>query len=306
MTAATPTKVAAPPRLLSRQRGELTPYLFILPSFVLLTAFVFVPLGQAIWLSLQKWAMVGPAPRFVGLQNYWLLLADPRFVASVRNTIYYTAGSVPTGIVLALGLALLLNQPLYGRGLLRSAYFFPTVTSTVAVSLVWLYMFDVHLGVVNYVLQQIGLPSQKWLHDPVMAMPAIILYGIWHGVGYNMMIFLAGLQSIPATLYEAAQVDGSDRWACFRYITLPLLKPVTLFVLITAVIGSFKVFDAVYVMTRGGPGYATMPMVQYIYLSAFESFEMGYASAMACVLFAIVLALTLLQLRFFGTEMEQS
>jgi multiple sugar transport system permease protein len=165
-------------------------------------------------------------------------------------------------------------------------------------------MFDVHLGVVNYLLALAGLSPQKWLHDPVMAMPVIVLYGLWHGVGYTMMIFLAGLQAIPSDLYEAAMVDGADRRASFRHITLPLLRPVTLFVLITSVIASFKVFDAVYVMTRGGPGYATMPMVQYIYMTAFEAFDMGYASALAMVLFAIVLVLTVVQLRVFGAEAE--
>ena len=287
-----------------RLRRRLVPYLFIAPSFAFLVAFVFWPLLRAVYLSFNKWAMIGPAPRFVGLSNYARALEDPQFQTSVRNTVYYTVGSVPTGIVLALGLALLLNQPLRGRGLLRAAYFFPTITSTVAVSLVWLYMFDVHLGVVNYLLGLVDLPPQRWLHDPLMAMPAIVLYGLWHGVGYTMMIFLAGLQAIPGDLYEAAMVDGADRRACFRHVTLPLLRPVTLFVLITSVIGSFKVFDAVYVMTRGGPGYATMPMVQYIYMTAFEGFEMGYASALACRLFAIVLVLTVLQLRAFGTGAE--
>jgi len=269
-----------------------------------LVAFVFWPLLRALYLSLTRWSMIGPPPRFVGASNYLRLLDDPQFAIAVGNTLYYTAGSVPTGIALGLALALLMNQPLPARGLLRSAYFFPTVTSTVAVSLVWLYMFDVHLGVVNYLLGLIGLPPQRWLHDPITAMPAVILYGLWHGVGYTMMIFLAGLQAIPADLYEAAMVDGADRAASFRHITLPLLRPVTLFVLITSVIGSFKVFDAVYVMTRGGPGYATMPMVQYVYMTAFEAFEMGYASAMAIVLFAIVLVLTLVQLRAFSAEAE--
>ena len=288
-----------------RLTRRLVPYLFILPSFLFLVAFVFWPLLRALYLSLTKWAMIGPPPRFVGANNYLRLLDDPQFATAVGNTAYYTAGSVPTGIAVGLGLALLMNQPLRARGLLRSAYFFPTVTSTVAVSLVWLYMFDVHLGVVNYLLDLVGLPPQKWLHDPVMAMPVVVLYGLWHGVGYTMMIFLAGLQAIPADLYEAAMVDGAGRAAGFRHITLPLLRPVTLFVLITSVIGSFKVFDAVYVMTRGGPGYATMPMVQYIYMTAFEAFEMGYASAMAVALFAIVLALTLAQLRLFGGEADR-
>ncbi|HEV8638555.1 MAG TPA: sugar ABC transporter permease [Chloroflexota bacterium] len=302
MIAAARPAPAARPLLWYRRR--LVPYLFILPSFLFLVAFVFWPLARALYLSFTKWAMIGPPPRFVGLNNYLRLLEDPQFSNAVANTVYYTVGSVPTGIVVGLGLALLMNQPLRARGLLRSACFFPTVTSTVAVSLVWLYMFDVHLGVVNYLLALAGLPPQKWLHDPVMAMPVIVLYGLWHGVGYTMMIFLAGLQAIPSDLYEAAMVDGADRRASFRHITLPLLRPVTLFVLITSVIASFKVFDAVYVMTRGGPGYATMPMVQYIYMTAFEAFDMGYASALAMVLFAIVLVLTVVQLRVFGAEAE--
>lgn len=301
MTApARPTSLALG-RVLKRRR-QVAPYLFLLPSFLLLCVSVFLPIVGGFWLSLQKWEFIGPPPRYVGVANYLHLLHDSVFATSVRNTIYYTAGSVPIGIVTALALALLLNQRLLGRGLLRSAYFFPTVTSTVAVSLVWLYMFDAHLGVVNYALQLVGLPPQKWLNDPVMAMPAIILYGIWHGVGYNMMIFLAGLQAIPRDLYEAAMVDGANRRACLTKITLPLLRPVSLFVLITSVIGSFKVFDAVYVMTRGGPGYATIPMVLYIYLTAFQSFDLGYASAIGYVLFAVVLVITLVQLKGFGPE----
>lgn len=217
MSAATRTSSAARPLLWNRRR--FVPYLFILPSFLFLVAFVFWPLGRALYLSFTKWAMIGPPPRFVGINNYLCLLDDPQFANAVGNTVYYTLGSVPTGIVVGLGLALLMNQPLRARALLRSAYFFPTVTSTVAVSLVWLYMFDVHLGVVSYLLGEAGLPTQKWLHDPVMAMPVIVLYGLWHGVGYTMMIFLAGLQAIPADLYEAAMVDGADRRASFRHIT---------------------------------------------------------------------------------------
>ena len=293
-------------RLIARHPRRLAPYLFILPSFLFLVAFVFWPLVRALYLSFTKWAMIGPPPRFVGASNYLRLLDDPQFATAVGNTVYYTAGSVPTGIALGLALALLMNQPLRARGLLRSAYFFPTVTSTVAVSLVWLYMFDVHLGVVNYLLGLVGLPPQRWLHEPATAMPVVVLYGLWHGVGYTMMIFLAGLQAIPADLYEAAMVDGADRAAGFRHITLPLLVPTTAFVVIIATLGAFLAFTEVYVMTesdgvgtsRGGPNFSTHVMAYFIYTQAIRYQHQGYGSAAAVVFFLVIVAISYAQFRF--------
>jgi len=208
--------------------------------------------------------------------------------------------TVPAGMAVALALALAMNQPLRGIRIYRTVYFIPVVCSSVAVALVWKWFYNTEFGVLNWVLSLVGIPPQGWITTSRWAMPAIALTVIWKSMGYNMVIFLAGLQDIPQHLYEAAAIDGAASWARFRYITLPLLTPQLFFVLVISVIGSFQAFDMVYVMTGGGPGNATQVYNYYIWQNAFQFFKMGYASALAYILFAIIFLITLVQVRYLG------
>jgi len=205
---------------------------------------------------------------------------------------------VPVRTALALLLAIALNQQLRGVSVFRAAYFLPTITSAVAAATVWRWIYEPNFGLLNSLLYAIGVAHPPaWLSSPAWAMPALILLGVWQGLGFQMVIFLAGLQGIPTHLYEAAAIDGAGWWARFRHITLPLISPTTFFVLIISVIGSYQVFDQAFVLTEGGPGYATTTLVYYIYEYAFQFFKMGYAAAMAWILFAIVFVLTVIQFR---------
>lgn len=288
---------------MARNRKWVTPYLFIAPTMTLFLAFLMYPMLWSLFLSFHQWRLaLGENPTFIGLENYRYLLNDPLFWTAFWNTVYYTVGTVLPGAILALGLALVMNAKFRLRTVFRSIFFFPTIISMVVVALIWQYIFNSDYGIANAFLERIGLPTQKWLADPKMAMPAIIMTSIWKALGYHMVIFLAGLQGIPEVYYEAARVDGASKWNCFRFITLPLLKPIVLFVLVMSVIGSFQVFTQVYVMTGGGPGYATMTLVQYLYDEGFEYYSLGYANSLAYVLFGIILVLTVAQLRFLRTK----
>jgi len=276
------------------------PYLFIFPNALLLLVFVIYPIFRVGLLSFQKYSILKNEGIWVGLRNYEAILTDQVFIKSLTNTVYYTFGRVPLVMLAGLVVALLLNQWVPMRGFIRSVYFFPTVTSMVVISLVFRFLFAPDLGIVSTTLTALGFQNlPTWLGDPHWAMRIVILVSAWKGIGYCMVLFLAGLQGIPAYVYEAARIDGASNRQMLRLITLPLLRPTTLFVLIISVIDAFKVFDQVYVMTQGGPGYATMTIVQYVYRAAFQMFEMGQASAAALVLFAIILILTLLQYRGF-------
>jgi multiple sugar transport system permease protein len=219
----------------------------------------------------------------------------------VRNTAVYVL-FVPLGMIVALALALLMNRGLPGERLLRALFFLPYITSFVAISLVWRWMFEPDVGILNGLLGCFGIGPLPWLASPRTALPSLMLMSIWMYAGYMMILFLAGLQGIPASLYESARMDGASAWQQFRRITLPLLRPTTLFVLVTMVIFMFQVFTAVYVMTEGGPLHATDVVVYHIYRNAWEYLRLGYASAMAWVLFLIVFLLTLVQFRWLGRE----
>jgi multiple sugar transport system permease protein len=251
---------------------------------------------MSLGISLYEWELLLP-PRFAGLDNYRALLEDALFREVLFNTAYYVAGVVPLNILISLGLAVWLNSKLRGVTFYRLAFFLPVVTVTVAVSLVWKWMYEPHVGLINAALGWLGINGPTWLGDPRWAMPALILMSVWKGFGYNMVVFLAGLQGIPATVHEAAVIDGASTWQRFWRITLPLLSPAIFFAVVMTVITSFQVFDQALVMTRGGPVNATNTIVLYIYQNGFEFFRMGYAAAMAWVLFAIILAFTLLQMK---------
>ena len=279
-------------------------YAFLAPSFIVLMVFIYLPVVYAFGLSFFRWRILRGEPTFIGLANYEFLLTSEDFWQAMWNTVYFALGSIPTGMALALFIAILLNRPLRGLALYRTAYFLPTITSLVAVSVVWLWIYHPDVGLMNYLLNLFGLPSVRWLNEPRSAMPALILLGIWRGLGYNVVIYLAGLQNIPQHLYEAAKIDGANRWQLFRHITWPLLTPTTFFILIIAVINSFQAFTQIHVMTQGGPLGSTTVIVYYLYQQAFQQFNMGYGSAIAVVLFLIILGLTLIQVKVLGPRVH--
>lgn len=281
-------------------RSALWGYFFLLPNILGFLAFNLFPLLFAIGLSFTRWDLISK-PAFVGLHNYQkLFLEDESFRIAVKNTLIFTALSVPTSTVISLVLASALNQKIRGTTFYRTAYFLPVVSSTVAVALVWAWLFNPDFGLANHILLKLGLPKFKWLASSKTALLSIVLVSVWRAIGPSTVIFLAGLQGIPEELYDAGKIDGANACQLFRYITLPMLSPTTFFVIVVSIIGSFQVFDLVYVMTGGGPGRATLVIVYYIYQHAFRWFRMGYAASIAFVLFTAIFALTLIQIRLSG------
>ncbi|MBV7332286.1 sugar ABC transporter permease [Chloroflexi bacterium TSY] len=275
-------------------------YTFITPNFIAFLVFVAGPVIAGLLLSFTEWDLLTP-PVFIGLDNYIDLLTDDKlFWQSLTNTLYYSILTVSTGIVVSLALALMLNQPLSGVRFYRTIFFIPVVSSSVAVALVWKWFYNGEFGILNWLLDLINLPPQNWLTSQSWAMPAVALTVVWKGMGYNMVIFLAGLQDVPESLHEAAAIDGANAWQRFWRITLPLLRPHLFFVLVVSIIGSFQAFDMVYVMTGGGPGNATLVYNYHIWQNAFQFFKMGYASAMAYILFFLIFLITLIQVRLLG------
>lgn len=272
-------------------------YTFVAPLIVGLLIFTYGPVLAAFGLSFTKGDYIS-TPKWIGLGNYQALIEDDLFWKSLQNTLYYVAGVVPAGLILSLLLALALNQKLRGIVFFRSIFFLPSITSSVAISLMWLWIYNPEFGVLNFLLKQVGVKGPAWLSTTEWAMPAVMIMAVWRGLGYNMLIFLAGLQGIPEVYYEAAEIDGAGGWAKFRHITVPLLSPTTFMLLILSLIGAFQVFEYTYVMTDGGPLYSTLTLVLHVYNNAFRSFKMGYASALAYVLFFILLALTIVQFKF--------
>lgn len=283
----------------TRNQQALVPYLFIAPNLLVFTVFMFVPILFAFYISLNEWSLIG-SPTFIGLGNYIEMMQDERFWRSFYNTIVYTIGTVPVSIALGLAVAIGLNRKLPARGLLRSIFFVPVVISMVAVALVASWIFNGNYGVINNALNAVGFGGVPWLSSPTWAMPSLIITTLWIRIGFCMVVYLAALQSIPGELYEAARVDGATGWKQFRHITWPMLSATTFLLLILNVIYSLHVFDLIYVMTGGGPGFSTTVLVQYIYLMAFESSEMGYASAVGVVLYLMLLIFTLVQWRVTG------
>jgi multiple sugar transport system permease protein len=286
-------------RLSLARQEELIAYLFLLPSLLGFLAFLVLPMMASLGISFYDWELLTP-PRFIGLANFQALLNDTVFREVLWNTLYYTLGLVPLNLVVSLGLAVWLNTKLRGLTLYRMAFFMPVVTVTVAVALIWRWMYEPNAGIVDTVLRAVHLPAPAWLADPQFAMPALILMSVWKGFGYNMVLFLAGLQGIPTSIYEAATIDGASAWQRFWRITLPLLSPTIFLAVVLTVISSFQVFDQALVMTRGGPANATNTIVLYIYQNGFEFFRMGYASAIAWVLFGVIFIFTLFQMRLQG------
>ncbi|MFN8570105.1 MAG: sugar ABC transporter permease, partial [Kouleothrix sp.] len=291
---------AAPPgRARRRYRHAATAYLFILPGMLLFVAWTLYPLFYSLIMSFTEWNLIKPS-RFIGLSNYTRALADPVFWLALRNTLSYTLITVPGQMFFGLGLALLLDQPLRARAFFRTIYYIPVVTSWVVVSLIFTYLYNGQAGLINWLLRD-GLhlidKNINWLGEPLTANLAIATLGIWKGIGWTMVIFLAGLQSIPQEVYEAAAIDGAGSWQRLRSITLPLIRQTTLFILVLLTIGGFQVFISVYVMTGGKPLHRTDVLLTYMYSNAFEFLDLGYGSALSYLFALMVFALSMAQIR---------
>lgn len=278
-------------------RRHLPAYLFVAPALLALVVFVFVPMGAGFVLSFASWNIVRPL-RWIGFRNYALALADPTFALALVNTLVYTLISSTLGIAGALVMAVALNRRIPGIGAFRALLFLPALMSEVIVAMVFQWLYNSDTGLINYGLSLLHLPAIPWLTSTTWAMPAVVLMGAWVGVAYNTPILLTGLQSINPNLGEAARIDGASRWQEFRHVTLPMLRPFTLYVWVMALIGSFQMFGRVYMLTGGGPVNSTLLAVQYIYRVAFTFDQIGYASALSAVLFLILLVATVAQIRW--------
>jgi len=278
------------------------PYIFIAPSIILLLIFFFIPVLSALVMSFTDFDIYSlgdfSKARFIGFENYMTLLSDPIFWQSFRNTIYFVFLGGPLSIAVSLIAALAVNSKVvWMKPLFRLGFFLPVVTSLVAVAVVWRYVYHPKFGLLNYLLSMVGIGGQDWLGDPLLAMPALIVLAIWKNFGYNMIIFLAGLQIIPEHLYEASKIDGATKWQQFTNITLPQLAPTTLFVSVVTLIGYFQFFAEPYIMTNGGPLNSTISIVLMMYREGFRFWKMGYAASVAFMLFLIIIIMTFIQIR---------
>ena len=275
-------------------RDRVWAFILLMPNFIVFLMFVLIPLVASFFFSFTEWDLMTPM-QWVGFANYIELFKDETFLKSLWNTIYFTLGTVPVGVIISLFLAIALNQRIKGIKIFRAAYFLPVIASFVAAALVWSWIYNPEFGLLNYFLSIIGIKGPSWLNSLNWAMPSIILTTIWKGLGFNMLLFLAGLQGIPESYYEAADIDGAKWFGKFLHVTVPLLSNTTLFVVIISIINSFQGFDLVYMMTYGGPARSTSVLVFYLYQNAFKYFRMGYASAIAYVLFFLILFFALIQ-----------
>lgn len=280
-----------------RTKKNLVAYSFIAPNFIGFAIFTLGPVIFAFYLAFNEWDGNNPM-KFVGLDNFIKMTSDTRFWASLKNTVVYTVSVVPLTMLSALGIALLLNTKIRGRNLFRTVVFFPYVASIVACTSVWNIIFNPGAGLVNVILNSLGVEDlPRWAADKHWAMFTVILFSVWKDMGYYMVIYLAGLQGISNDLYEAASLDGANGWQKFRYITWPQLKPTTFFIIIMLTINGFKIYDRVMLITGGGPGTETLVLVYHIYDNAFVNSQFGYASALAVILFILVLGVTIVQFR---------
>lgn len=303
-----PVQAKKPSRVretLHQMRKQWSAYLFISPWFILFSIFTLFSLSFSFYLSFHEWNIIQPAKPFIGLDNYIRLFHDAKFYQALWNTILFTLG-VPLGMASGLLVALLLNTKVRGQSIFRTLYYVPVITPLVVSAVIWKWIYQGDYGLLNFYLLKFGLIKEKllWLSDPNLAMPALIIMGVWAMTGGTMIMYLAGLQSIPEELYDSAKVDGANGFQQLIHITVPLLAPTTFYVLITSVIGSFQSFAHIYIMTNGGPLRRTTVIGYYLYEKGFRQFEMGYASAIAYVLFAIIFIFTLLQFRFVKGDIQ--
>ena len=296
--------------VLREMRREWTAYLFNAPGLILFAIFTVYSVSEAFYLSFHRWNILEARKPYVGLANYKEVFHDGAFWAAMGHTAYFTFASMIPAMAIGLVLAILLNTKMRGVGLFRTAYYLPALTPLVIASLVWKWVYNADYGVANYYLQKLHLISHpvNWLGSNSLAMPAVIVMQIWLSVGFCMVVYLAGLQAIPAELYEAALVDGASAWQRFRRITLPLIAPTTFFLLVFQTILGMQAFDQIFVMTNGGPpgpGGATTTVTYYIYHTAFIYFRMGYASALAYTLFALLFIVSFIQFRWYVKRVER-
>ncbi len=304
---------------MSRKTNWLYPLLLLSPALVILLVFKVLPIILAFRFSFYEWGIAGEKG-FVGLYNYYVLLQDPLFWRSMLNTFYYVLFTVPLAIIISLFFAILLNKGVKALGTFRTIYYLPVVTSIVAVSVVWKWLYDPSRGLFNYLLELIGMHPLRWLEEPrgifelifgvklplllkgpSLALFSLSLLGVWRSIGYNVIIFLAGLKNIPPVYYDAAKVDGATPWQAFKNVTLPLLSPTTFYVTIMTTISSFKMFAPVWTMTGpppGGPLHSTMVIIYYLFQRGFEEYEVGYGSAIAFVFFLLILVITIFQKKY--------
>lgn len=295
---------SSPPRRKRRSRGIRTTrtqqwisgWTFIALPVVLFLVFFIIPIGAAAYLSLTDYSIIGEFS-WVGIANYKAIFEDEFFWIAMRNTLYYTALYVPLGILTSLGTALLLNRNTRVARVFRTLFYIPVVSSSVATASIWIWLLNPQVGFINIALGKFGIDGPAWLESSTWAMPAIIIMSVWAGFGGNMVILLGGLQGVPGHLYEAARIDGASKWQQFRYVTMPGISKTMFLVTTLQIIGAFQVFDQAYIMTKGGPGNATVTIVYYIFDKGFGNLDMGYASAMSFVLFAIILVVSLINAR---------
>ncbi|MDI3517907.1 MAG: multiple sugar transport system permease protein [Caldanaerobacter sp.] len=291
--------------IVTNRKEKVGYYLFLLPAYLIFAVFIFWPVVHSLYLSFFKYNIVTiTSPQFVGLRNYLYLLKDEVFWISCKNTLFFVIGTVPVKMFLGLLAAMLLNRKdLKFKAFYRTCFYIPVVVSMVAISIVWMLLFNPGPnGVVNILLSKFGIQPLGWIADSKLAQPTVMLLVIWKDLGYIMVIYLAGLMAIPDEIYEAVALDPVSSWQKFWYITWPLLKPTTIFILITQVIDSFQVFTPIYVMTEGGPGYSSTTIVNYLYDKGFREYEMGIACAVAYLLFVVLLVLTILQNKLSKAE----
>jgi multiple sugar transport system permease protein len=297
-------------------------WLFVAPALLVLTLFVFWPIGRVFWISLHEWSLIEPAQPWRGLENYRAVFRDPDFEIALRNTIWFSLGVVPVQTFLGVLLAVLANRAIPGKTFFRTAFYFPSISSSVVISVIFIWLYQQN-GLINYILRQLGFTTPQppwlsnpkgviemvlnglgienvspWLAGPSVALLSIMMMNVWTTMGSLMVIFLAGLQGIPGDVYEAAALDGASKRQQFFQITIPLLRPVIFFVVTLGIIGTFQVFDQIYVMTDGGPAKTTLTLGYLVYEEAFQGFAMGAACAIAVILFAIILSIYLVQRRF--------
>jgi ABC-type sugar transport system permease subunit len=286
-------------RKLSRRakRDMFSFLLFVAPNFILLGIFVFWPILYSLFLSFFKWNMISPNKTFIGFANYENLFADPVFWQVTRNTLILAVATVVIKLSISLGLSLALNTEVRGKNVYRAIIFSPTFTTSVAVAMVWSWIFNPNFGLLKVFISPLGLRAPDWIYEVNFSLPAVIIVLIWSGIGYDMVLFLAGLKNISREIYDAALVDGVSPWQNFIYITFPMLSPTTFFLTITSFIGALKAFDIIAIMTDGGPLNSSNVFVLYLYQNAFQWFKTGYASALALILFILIMVITLVQNR---------
>jgi len=295
------------------RKAQQTVFILIvlIPMAAVFILFWIYPMIGGIWGSFTLWKAFNPHQPFVGLRQYSALFEDPIFIRALKNTFYYALMYLPAGVVISLAVALAIEATGALRGFFRMVYFLPVVTSTIATALIWKWLYQPSFGLFNQILELLHLPTQQYLRSTSQALPSVVFYALWKNIGFNMVLFLAGLTAIDATYYDAAKVDGASKWQAFWRITLPLLQPTMVFVVVTGVIGALQVFGPIYMMSSaagdalpGGPANSTMVVSVYQWLVAFRELELGYGSAMGVVLFIIILLLTLAQVRFLRMRWE--